>query len=228
MIRINLNGEKRGAPVKTKRKKRKQKSEVEQNIILILLVLIGIGVFFLIGWKINSDYDEQAAIKAQKQAEYKKLEHWEQKKLELDIQKELLNEKIQKISQLKSRREGPVKLLEDVFNNLPKSIWLKSIVQGYDRRLTDKVDPKGRALTPGRNIGKPNDLMIKGMSKTQDAPTTFANSIQGLDSKYNNVILESIVEEKETSVPVFQFTLFLKLVPGYEKILEAEQKGEQK
>jgi len=223
MIRINLNGEKKGTPVKAKRKKREQVSELEQNLVLLICILVGIGVFFFIGWKIKSAFEEQRRIRDAKKAEYKTLEKWTQKKLEYDIQKELLTEKINKISQLKERREGPVKLLEDVFNNLPKSIWIDSIIQGYDRRLTNVIERGMDVLKPGQNIGKPNRVRLIGQSRTQDAAGTFANRIQGLDTRYKNVTLNTIIEKEGNAVPVYQFKLFLEMVPGYEKVLKAEQ-----
>ena len=228
MIRINLNGEKKGTPAKTKKKKREQSSELEQNILLIFFVMIGIGVFFFIGWKIKTAYQEQLDIKNAKETEYKSLEKWTQKKLEFDIQKELLTEKINKIGQLKERREGPVKLLEDVFNNLPKSLWLESILQGYDQRLVVVIDKGMESIKPGTNIGAPNQVKIVGRSRTQDAAGTFANRIQGLETRYKSVTLNTIVEKTDESVPVYEFKLFLKMVPGYEKVLKAEEQDSQK
>lgn len=223
MIRINLNGEKKGTPAKAKRKKRENASGLEQNLILLIGAVIGIAMFFGIGWNIKKENARVTKIHNAKKAEYDKLAKWDKIKLEYDIQKELMTEKIRKIGQLKERREGPVKLLEDVFNNLPKSVWLVSITQGYDKRLVSKIAKGMTVLKPGKNIGAPNQLLIIGRSRTQDAASSFANRMEGIETRYKSVTLNTIVEIKDkSSIHSFEFKLFLKMVPGYEKILKAE------
>lgn len=210
MIRINLIAERKAAAVKTTKKKPQVASDLQENLILILCILIAVG---WLGYQYHNYSSKLNALnteKQQKDSEYKELAIWKEKQLDYDIRKELLSEKIRKISDLKSRREGPVKLLEDIFNNTPSSVYLESLEQGYDKRLVSPTQKGQKVFSPGNNIGPPNMFKITGYSKTMDAASTMANRLFSLDERYKDGELQRVeINEGEDSSD-FRFLIFFK------------------
>ncbi|CAM2067940.1 PilN domain-containing protein [Sulfidibacter corallicola] len=216
MIRINLIAERKAGAPKTPKKAAKKSSELEENIILIVAIVIALlGGFF---WhrhyknKLQDLKNEQRKL----QAEYDKVKIWIEKREEFEIQKELLNEKIQKISSLKDRREGPVKLMEDVHNVLPESVWLSSINQGFDRNLTQATGAGRSSFAPskGRSLPSSLDVKVSGFAKNTDAITNFAKKIQSLDRRYANLDLNQFEKfQKEEEGSGYSFDLYFKIKP---------------
>ncbi len=215
MIRINLIAERKASAPKAA-KSAPQYSELQENLVLIIFVAVALVAFLGRRHLLNKEKGRLAADKSRKEAEYKEVEKWKDKQLDYEIQKELLNEKIQKISQLRDRREGPVKLLEDIYNNVPSSIYLTSIEQGYDRRLVTKTAPQAKVFSPGDNVGPPNYYKINGYSKTIDAASTLANRIFSITNRYTDGDLNTVVEETKAgeSQGEFLFTIFFKTKLG--------------
>lgn len=212
MIRINLIAERKASAPKAA-KTGQQYSELQENLILIVFAVLAFSVFMVRRHMLNKEVDTLSAEKARKEREYKEVEKWKDKQLDYEIQKELLNEKIAKIGELRDRRQGPVKLLEDVYNNVPSSIYLMSIEQGYDKRLTEKTGPQSKAFMPGKkNIGPPNFYKLTGYSKTIDAASTLANKLFSITSRYSDGELNTVVEEtkKDDSLGDFLFTIVFK------------------
>jgi Tfp pilus assembly protein PilN len=168
---------------------------------------------------VSSDLQKQVARNATLTAEYNKVKKYQEEKDRFELEKELLNEKIQKISELKDRREGPVKIMEDVHNVLPESVWLTSISQSYDKGLTLATRTDGKAYTPGKNLAEPNLIRVEGKAKTPDAVTAFANKILSLGDRYSNTELNNyeLATGKDSGNREINFTLFFKILKGPSK-----------
>jgi Tfp pilus assembly protein PilN len=219
MIRINLSGEKRGSvSARPKKKKSTQTSEIEKNLILIIGLVLAAGMFFLVKYQIDQEYNTVLAEKNAKEKEYNSLKEWEERKLDLDVHREILTETIQKINQLKDRREGPVKLLEDLFNFLPQSAWLGSVEQGFDASLTKAIDKGMVAKRPGKISAEPSQIKIVGYARTIDGASNLTKKLKAMDSRYEDVILNTVDEVEGQGGPVFEFSIFLKMKAGYEEI----------
>jgi len=216
MIRINLIAERKAAAPKATRKKSQTASELQDNIIILVFAVLAIAVFLGRRHMINSETSQLKRTKAQKDKEYKEVSVWKERQLDYEIQKELLNDKINKISELKDRREGPVKLLEDIYNNVPSSVYLTSIAQGYDGRLVKPPTKGTTVFSPGENIGAPNQFRIKGRTKTIDAAGTLANRIFSIESRYTDGILSTVDEDEKEGQNEFEFAIFFKTSKGAE------------
>ena len=195
MIRINLIAERKAGAPKAVKKPSGRESELKDNFILILGALAAVVVFMGLRHIVTKEDRAVAAEKTALEAEWEKVKIWKDKKREYEIQKELLNEKIQKISELKDRREGPVKLMEDIANVVPESVWLGSIRQGYDANLL-KPNAKDRKVKkmPGKRAGKPHEIVVSGYANSAEAITNFANKILSMDSRYHRSSLNDYTQ----------------------------------
>lgn len=214
MIRINLIAERKAAAAKPGVKKPQLASDLQENIILIIFVIIAAAAFFGRMYVVNDKLKKTRAENTRKKAEYAKLEPYKERQLDYEIQKELLTEKIHKISDLKNMREGPVKLLEDIFNNLPTSIHLVSIEQGYDKRLAVATGKGKKVYSPGSNIGSPQMFKLTGYSKTIDAASTLANRLFSITSRITDGELNNVAIEEKEGLGEYQFTIFFKTKKG--------------
>lgn len=224
MIRINLIAEKKAGAPKAAKKPSAQQSEIREKMILILLVLLAFGVYMVMRYQVKSELDHVRQRNKKLKADYDRVKIWQDKKQEYEIQKELLNEKIRKISELKDRREGPVKLMEDVANALPESVWLGSLTQGYNAQLTKTTGKNRVAYKPsGKNIGDPALVKVSGYAKTSDSVTNFAAKVLNLDTRYEKIDLNNVRLSGNQSKE-FEFELFFKVKP---KVPERSTVGDE-
>ena len=214
MIRINLIAEKKAGAPKAAKKPSRQAGVVQEYLVGIVCVIIAFGVCYFMYSSVQRELNRELSKQRKLNAEYDKVKHWQDKKLEYEIQKELLNEKIQKITDLKDRREGPVKLMEDIANALPESVWLEYIQQGYSGKLTKPVAKNRKSATPSKNLGDPALVMVKGYAKTQDAITNFANKVINLDSRYYATDLNNLSQKTEEERKQYEFELYFKVKLG--------------
>ncbi len=217
MIRINLIAERKAGAPKAQKKATRQTSELEENLVLIVMVLVTLGACYANYHVFKKEQESLYAQKVALEAEYKKLEVWIQKREEFEIQKELLNEKIQKISMLKDRRQGPVKLMEDIHNVLPETIWLTDITQGMDRALLSGTKPGRTAgsTTNQKGISNIQEVRVVGLAKNTDAITTFARNVQNMEDRYSEIDLNqySLTAFESENGTGFGFQLFFKVQP---------------
>lgn len=225
MIRINLIAERKAGAPKAVKKSTGQASEIQENLILIVLVILAFGLSAYLWKSAKSKLRKiQSEVKAA-EADFDKLKDWPKKKEEYELQRELLNEKIKRISELKDLREGPVKLLEDIYNVRPESVWLESVTQGYDKSelvatATGRMDP-----SLGQSIGNSNLVRVVGYASSQEAITQFANQFISMDNRYKETDLNQIVRVQGGDSLSYRFTLWFK-IPGKE--LPVEEKASTK
>lgn len=213
MIRINLIAEKKVGTPKAVKKPSGQTSELQENLILIVCALLAIVAFFGMRKIVKDKLNTRLAKKAELQKKYDGLKHWQDKKLEYEMRKELLNEKIQRITSLRDDREGPVKLMQDVANVLPESVWLSEISQGYKNALTK---PSGKKRASGRiheNLDNPRSIRVKGLASSTEAVTNFAGRILKMDSTYHKTDLNVIKRQanKDGGPQEYSFTIYFEI-----------------
>lgn len=214
MIRINLIAEKKAGAPKVAKKASRQPTWLQDNVILIVAGLVAVGLAAYLYHTVKKELEVKVQEKAELQKTYNSLKIWEAKKEEFEVRRQLLIEKIQKISDLKENREGPVKLMEDVANVLPESIWLASIAQGYESKLVKPSRKGGKAAKPGSgNVGGPRQIRIRGFARTTDAITNFARAFIKLDERYRKTDLNNYEEVKDAAGQ-FEFELFFELKKG--------------
>lgn len=214
MIRINLIAEKKTSAPKPVKRESKQASDLQENIILLALVGVALLVFFSMRHftkaELNATRNEEQRLKRDYEQNWA---HWKEKKLDYEIQKELLNEKIQKISELRNRRQGPVKLMEDVINTMPESVWLESVTQGFNKELTIGKGSERKADTPSKNLSDPRMVRVTGFAKTADSITNFADRLYRLDDRYQKVDLSVLrrMEAEGTGDKQFRFEIYFEI-----------------
>ena len=217
MIRINLIAEKKAASPKAAKKAAAAagggaQSELQENAILIAAILVAVVLVFVMRHFVKQELNEARNEKARLEAEWQKVQHWEEKQITYEIQKELLNEKIKKISDLRDAREGPVKLMEDIYNVLPESAWLVEIRQGYDGALIKPTKTKRKTRKmPGDNLGSPLEFKIEGYASSSEAVTGFTNKLADMSSRYNKIELNNWEQQSVDDVQVVKFDLYFSL-----------------
>lgn len=112
------------------------------------LIQIGAAVVFILGlivlaiwvFMAYNGLNKAKRLRAQKQAEKRKYENLikEQKALQKEL--ETLKRKTDLINELKAKQSIPVKILEELFNRCPDSVWFESI-----SKKGNTLDLKGQA-----------------------------------------------------------------------------------
>lgn len=213
MIRINLIGEKKSGPPKAAKKTSAQATWLQDNIILVVAGMLAVALAAYLFHSVKKELKVKVAERQALQKTYDSLKIWEAKKEEFEINRLLLMEKIKKISDLKENREGPVKLMEDVYNVLPESVWLSSITQGYNSNLVKPSRKGGKAASPqGENIGSPRLILINGYARTTDAITNLARAVINLDERYKETDLNRYDKVDETGQ--YEFFLYFEIKKG--------------
>jgi Tfp pilus assembly protein PilN len=217
MIRINLIAEKKASAPKAAKKSTAasgQLAELQEYAILLVLILIAAAVGYWHHSTVKERVRQTRVKEAQLKQEYETLKIWEERKLEYEVQKLILNEKIEKISQLKDNREGPVKLLEDIANVLPESVWLDSLQQGYDTTLVQSSQSYTESFKP--DTGRlPSIHLVKvtGRARTSEAITSFAKNVINLSERYSGTDLNTITQDAESGIHEFQLFFTVSTAP---------------
>jgi Tfp pilus assembly protein PilN len=126
MIKINLVAERKVAKAKAA-SSFKFEMGGSQNLLLAGIVLIGILVAFGWSWARMAELSRVQQEKVAAEAELKRLEDVRKKAEAFKAQKELLERKINLITELKKKQAVPVHILDQVSRNLPEFMWLDSL-----------------------------------------------------------------------------------------------------
>lgn len=122
MIRVNLLGEE---------KDRSAAYAIHALIVVGLIVVL----LFVGGWSSNlmisslSEYENEVGLK---ESELIKLKDKTKKVEKMEQNQKLLIEKLEIIAKLKTRKQGPVRILDDLTRAIPEKAWLTSISQKND------------------------------------------------------------------------------------------------
>ena len=146
MIRINLLEETRVAAKSKGGGFAMPQFQVAENVSLFVAlgcILAALGVVGIIWMKNKVEMDRlddkiQAAEK-----EKKRLEFILKKNEELEAKKAELQRRISIIEELKSKQDDPVRMLDQISQNLADGVWLEQL-----NFTTDKLDLTGWAQTP--------------------------------------------------------------------------------
>jgi len=131
MIRINLLAEKKGQRVKRPGVPISIGGGM-QNALLAAIILLSIA---FIGWQWISLGRETSLWEGENRkadAELKRLEDVRRKGDEYKRQKELLERKVNLITDLKRKQAVPVHILDQISRNLPDFLWLDSMSESGD------------------------------------------------------------------------------------------------
>jgi type IV pilus assembly protein PilN len=117
MVRINL------LPVK-----RSKKRDAATRELAIGGAVVGTLIVFLYVWYaiMDSKISTQQELIARTEAEIRRIEQDIVKVDEFKKKKRELEQKLEVIDDLKAKKTGPVKLLDELAQNMPKRVWLTS------------------------------------------------------------------------------------------------------
>lgn len=126
MIKINLLAERKAAKQKAA-SSFKFEMGGSQNLLLAGIMVVGLLVAAGWSWARVSELDRVRQAKVTAEVELKRLEDVRKKAEAFKAQKELLERKINLITELKKKQAVPVHILDQVSRNLPEFMWLDSL-----------------------------------------------------------------------------------------------------
>ncbi len=126
MIKINLLAERKAAKAKAA-SSFKFEMGGSQNLILAGILVFGVVVAAFWSWARVSELNRVTQAKVAAEIELKRLEEVRKKAEAFKKQKELLERKINLITELKKKQAVPVHILDQVSRNLPEFMWLDSL-----------------------------------------------------------------------------------------------------
>ncbi|SRR2546426_5841226 len=193
MIRINLLAEKKparagrvpGVPIAA--------GGGMQNSLLVLILLLAI-VF--VGWQwisLGKERTDLVKLNTKDDAELARLAEVRKKGEEYKRQRDLLERKVNLITQLKKNQAVPVHILDQISRNLPDFLWL------------DSMSENG------------NILSIRGKATNYNAVANFYNNLAA-SQWFKNVTQGSISEASEGVT----FSLTCEFVPAKEETPETQ------
>lgn len=131
MIKINLLAERKAAKGKAKAAKASRSLNFEmggsQNLLLAGIMVVGLLVSGFWWWARVSELSRVRQEKVTAEVELKRLAEVRKKAEAFKTQKELLERKINLITELKKKQAVPVHILDQVSRNLPEFMWLDSL-----------------------------------------------------------------------------------------------------
>jgi len=126
MIKINLLAERKAAKAKAATSLKFEMGG-SQNFLLAGIMVVGLLVAAGWWWARVSELDRVRQDKISAEIELKRLEDVRKKAEAFKTQKELLERKINLITELKKKQAVPVHILDQVSRNLPEFMWLESL-----------------------------------------------------------------------------------------------------
>jgi type IV pilus assembly protein PilN len=119
MIKINL------LPFRAARKKENVRRQVSIYLLAVVFVLAVTGYYFL---KLNNDISRLENLRAQKKQELATYAQTTKKIKALRIKISQIKSKLEVIHELEEKKTGPVLLLDEIANAVPKDqVWLTSL-----------------------------------------------------------------------------------------------------
>ncbi len=141
MIKINLLAERRAQKAKAATSFKFEMGG-SQNLLLAGIMVVGLLVAAGWSWARVSELGRVRQEKVQAEAELKRLEDVRKKAEAFKTQKELLERKINLITELKKKQAVPVHILDQVSRNLPEFMWLDSLTAN-----SNAINIVGKATT---------------------------------------------------------------------------------
>ncbi|MBZ5637908.1 MAG: PilN domain-containing protein [Acidobacteriia bacterium] len=142
MIKINLLAEKKAVKAKTPSSLKFDGLGGTQNLLLAGVLILGVIVAGSWWWVRASELRTWKAKQAAAEVELTRLQEVRKKAEYFKKQKELLERKINLITELKKKQSVPVHILDQISKNLPDFLWLDSM-----SAVQNQISITGRATT---------------------------------------------------------------------------------
>jgi len=144
MIKINLLAEKGQTKAKSSSPSAIQTEGMGSGQNLLLIGLLAVGVLIAGGWwwSLKGTTAQLKTDIEVADAELERLAEVRRKRDEYTRQKELLERKIELITNLKKQQAAPVHILDQISKNLPDFLWLESMTS-----TANAISVSGKATT---------------------------------------------------------------------------------
>jgi Tfp pilus assembly protein PilN len=142
MIKINLLAEKKQVKTKAPTAVKVEGAGGGRNLLLVAILVLGAVIAG--GWwfTLSNEHADWVQKHAEADRELERLAEIRKKGEEYKKRKELLQRKIDLITELKKQQAVPVHILDEISKNLPDFLWLESMSSGKN-----SIDIKGKATT---------------------------------------------------------------------------------
>jgi Tfp pilus assembly protein PilN len=179
MIRINLGPERKPAKAKAAAPGAlREGGSGPQGLLLASILMAGLLVAVGWSWMTNREHAKWNHKVDEAQAELTRLEDVRKKGDLFKHQKELLERKIQLITDLKKKQSVPVHILDQVSKNLPEFLWLDAM-----EATQNTISIQGKATTYNAVSNFYDNLSSSGyftgvdLGKTSEAPEGVSFSL---------------------------------------------------
>ena len=178
MIKINLLTEKKQAKVKKQAPIQLDMGTGGRNIMFVSILLLGLAVAVGWSWQVNRDLANWKDKLVKADQELERLKPIREKAEQYERRKELLERKIDLITDLKKKQDVPVHILDQVSRNLPDFLWLNKMSAD-----NNQVSIAGKATTYNavsnfyRNLSNSGYFAAVTLGRTFEVPEGVAFSL---------------------------------------------------
>lgn len=177
MIKINLLAERRAAKAKTP-SSFKFEMGGSQNLLLAGIFAIGVIVAGGWWWAKHAELTDVQHQKVVAQEELKRLVEIRKKAEAFKKQKDLLERKINLITDLKKKQAVPVHILDQVSRNLPDFLWLDSMTANANAiSITGKATTYNAVSNLYDNLRASGQFVDVVLGKTAESPDGVSFSL---------------------------------------------------
>lgn len=178
MIKVNLLAEKKAAKAKAPSAFKLEGVGGSQNFLLVGILMLGVLVSGGLYWARAAELQKWRERRAANEVELARLAEVRKKAEDFKRQKDLLEKKINLITELKKKQSVPVHILDQVSRNLPDFLWLDSMSAG-----ANQISIVGKATTYNAVSNFYDNLLASGqftdvvMGKASEIPEGVAFSL---------------------------------------------------
>ena len=186
------------------------------KLVEVIKTLMLTGIFscvLVVGFVINQSLSQGLKEKKRQQwklgKELSRFDGWVEKKQDYQTLEWVLAEKMRIIDELETRRGNAVTLLQDLADDLPGSVRLGSVTQGFTAsQVAAMTKTHGWVHFPDE--GGAEKVQVKGFGQSIESITRYGNRIQA-HSKYWRLKMNKMKRQQETVEYSFEFSFRVRL-----------------
>ncbi len=152
-----------------------------------IVFIVGLIILAVWGFTAYNNVSKLERLRSQKMAEKDKYQNLIKEKKALQQDLDMLKTKTELINNLKARQSIPVKILEELFNRCPDSVWFQSLTK------------------------KGNTLNLKGQAKNAESANNYYQllSLSPIVKSIQYPVLRKVARAKVPGMVYFEFKITL-------------------
>jgi len=186
MIKVNLLSPERkevaGAPGEAPGYSEEERESKISTLAVAVSAILTVGIIGFLYWTQTQTLENKQNLLQEKTAKKATLAEVEKTLKELEKAKADLNRKVALISELKSRRQSTVKMMDELSNALPEWVWLSNLNFSGNR------------------------LSLKGKAIHNNLIADFINNLKATNS-FTDISFQNSTKQKMAGLDVFNFNL---------------------